>query len=140
MAMPSLRGGVRAVIARRREAPKQSRPCHAAGRAHGQAARAAERPIPRRPRFGLRCHVMNVHAETSILLRQRQGDVAVLVLNRPAARNSLSESLIAALAAAFADIARDPATRAVVLAANGPAFSAGHDLKELTAHRSDADG
>ena len=83
---------------------------------------------------------MNIHAETPVLLRERQGEIAVLVLNRPAARNSLSESLIAALADAFADLAGDAATRAVVLAANGPAFSAGHDLKELTAHRSDADG
>ena len=38
------------------------------------------------------------------------------------------------------DIAADKSVRAVVLAANGPAFCAGHDLKELTARRSDADG
>ncbi len=39
----------------------------------------------------------------------------------------------------FAEIAADKQVRAVVLAANGPAFCAGHDLKELTAHRTDAD-
>jgi enoyl-CoA hydratase/carnithine racemase len=75
-----------------------------------------------------------------VLVRERVKDIAVLVLNRPQARNSLSEALLAELSAAFADIAHDKAVRAVVLAANGPAFCAGHDLKELTARRSDADG
>jgi len=82
---------------------------------------------------------MNVHTEAPVLLRERADDVAVLVLNRPAARNSLSEALIKALSAAFSEIAVDRSIRAVVLAANGPAFCAGHDLKELTSRRSDAD-
>jgi len=72
--------------------------------------------------------------------RERDGAIALLVLNRPAARNSLSEALLNALSAAFTDIAADRSIRAVVLAANGPTFCAGHDLKELTARRSDADG
>ncbi|HET7850858.1 MAG TPA: enoyl-CoA hydratase [Pseudolabrys sp.] len=75
-----------------------------------------------------------------VLLRERQGEIAVLILNRPQARNSLSEALLVALSEAFADIAKDRSVRAVMLAANGPAFCAGHDLKELTARRSDADG
>lgn len=79
-------------------------------------------------------------AAAPILLRERDGGIAVLILNRPQARNSLSEALLVALREAFADIAADRSVRAVVLAANGPAFSAGHDLKELTARRSDADG
>jgi enoyl-CoA hydratase/carnithine racemase len=79
-------------------------------------------------------------ASVPVLLRERVKDIAVLVLNRPQARNSLSEALLAELSAAFADIAHDKAVRTVVLAANGPAFCAGHDLKELTARRSDADG
>jgi len=80
--------------------------------------------------------------ETSapVLLHERDGDIAVLTLNRPAARNSLSEALLEALSAALTDIAADRTVRAVVLAANGPAFCAGHDMKELTARRSDADG
>jgi enoyl-CoA hydratase/carnithine racemase len=77
---------------------------------------------------------------TPVLLRERDGEIAVLTLNRPAARNSLSEALLAALAAAWTEIAADRSIRAVVLAANGPAFCAGHDMKELTARRSDADG
>jgi enoyl-CoA hydratase/carnithine racemase len=75
-----------------------------------------------------------------VLLRERDGDIAILVLNRPQARNSLSEALLNALSAAFAEIANDKTIRAVVLAASGPAFCAGHDLKELTAHRDGADG
>jgi len=74
-----------------------------------------------------------------ILLRERAGSISVLTLNRPAARNSLSEGLIAELHAALKEIHDDKSVRAVVIAANGPAFSAGHDMKELTARRSDAD-
>ncbi len=79
-------------------------------------------------------------AHPSILLHEQIGDVAVLTLNRSAARNSLSDGLIAELHGALRDIAGDTTVRAVVIAANGPAFSAGHDLKELTARRADADG
>ena len=78
-------------------------------------------------------------ADAPILLREMAGPVAVLTLNRPAQRNSLSEALIAELHQALAGIASDKAVRAVVIAAHGPAFCAGHDLKELTARRSDAD-
>jgi enoyl-CoA hydratase/carnithine racemase len=77
--------------------------------------------------------------EQPILLRESAGPVAVLTLNRSAARNSLSEGLTAELHAALNDIRDDRNVRAVVIAANGPAFSAGHDMKELTAHRADAD-
>lgn len=74
-----------------------------------------------------------------ILLREIVGSVAVLTLNRPAARNSLSETMIGQLHASLNAIAEDKHIRAVVIAANGPAFSAGHDMKELTARRTDAD-
>jgi len=74
-----------------------------------------------------------------VLLRETIGSVAVLTLNRPEARNSLSEGLIAELHAALNDIRDNASVRAVVIAANGPAFSAGHDMKELTARRADAD-
>lgn len=74
------------------------------------------------------------------LLRSQVGDIAVLTLNRPAARNCLSEDLILQLTDALAQAGEDATVRAVVIAANGPAFSSGHDLKELTAHRTDADG
>ena len=78
-------------------------------------------------------------SQSPILLREQIGDVAILTLNRPAARNSLSEDLIEALTAALRDVRDDANVRAVVIAATGKAFSAGHDMKELTARRSDAD-
>jgi enoyl-CoA hydratase/carnithine racemase len=74
------------------------------------------------------------------LLRSDEGSVAILTLNRPAARNSLSEALLVVLDEALQAIAKDDSVRAVVLAANGPAFCAGHDLKELTSRRTDPDG
>ncbi len=74
-----------------------------------------------------------------ILTREVVDSVAVLTLNRPAARNSLSEGLIAALHDALNAIQDDRSVRAVVIAANGTVFSSGHDLKELTARRSDPD-
>lgn len=78
-------------------------------------------------------------AASSVLLIERVGAVAVLTLNRPQARNSLSEALIAELHRAVEALGRDNAVRAIVITANGPAFSAGHDLKELTARRRDSD-
>ena len=86
------------------------------------------------------CSRMNKPVDMPVLLRERDGEIAVLVLNRPQPRNSLSESLLKALSAALSEIKNDAGVRAVVLAANGPAFCAGHDLKELTARRADADG
>ncbi len=82
-------------------------------------------------------------AHSSSLILQREdltkAGIAVLTLNRPQARNSLSEALLEALSDAFTAIAHDRAVRVVMLAANGPAFSAGHDLKELNARRADDD-
>jgi enoyl-CoA hydratase/carnithine racemase len=77
--------------------------------------------------------------QSPVLQRETLGSIAVLTLNRPEARNSLSEGLIAELHAALEEIHDDAGVRAVVIAANGPAFCAGHDMKELTARRTDAD-
>ena len=78
--------------------------------------------------------------QSPILLRETiDNNIALLTLNRPQARNSLSEGLIGELHAALDKIRDDKNVRAVVIAANGPVFSAGHDMKELTARRSDAD-
>lgn len=74
-----------------------------------------------------------------ILLTTRDGAVATLTLNRPRARNALSIDMIAAIQAAIDEVSADPTVSAVVLKGNGPGFCAGHDLKELTAHRGDAD-
>lgn len=73
------------------------------------------------------------------LLRTDHGAVARLTLDRPASRNSLSEAMMSALTAQLDAIAADPAIKVVVIAANGPVFCAGHDLKEMTARRADPD-
>jgi enoyl-CoA hydratase/carnithine racemase len=74
------------------------------------------------------------------VLRADVDGIALLSLNRPKEMNTLSEATLAALSSAFADIGRDKAVRAVVISASGPAFCAGHDMKEMTAHRADVDG
>ncbi len=69
------------------------------------------------------------------VLRTDHDGVATVTLNRPAARNALSMALMTVLQEVFEAIDRDRSVRAVVLAAHGPAFCAGHDLKELSADR-----
>lgn len=66
--------------------------------------------------------------------------VAVITLDAPATRNSLSRQMISAIERAVGSLSADPSVAAIVLAATGPVFSAGHDLKELTRHRADTDG
>lgn len=75
-----------------------------------------------------------------LLRREDEVAVATLILNRPAARNGLSVALLDALHAALRAIAADPAIRCVVIAAEGPAFCAGHDMKEMAARFADPDG
>jgi enoyl-CoA hydratase/carnithine racemase len=68
-----------------------------------------------------------------VLLEAREAGVLRLTLNRPAARNALSLELMAALVEALGRAASDPSVRVVVLAGAGPAFCAGHDLREMRA-------
>ena len=68
-----------------------------------------------------------------ILLRETEGPVATLTLNRPARYNALSEEMLSALQEALDEIAADEAIRVLVLAARGKAFCAGHDLKQMRA-------
>ena len=70
---------------------------------------------------------------TAILLEERAGGVLRLTLNRPEARNALSIGLMTALLEALGRAAADPEARIVVIAGAGPAFCAGHDLRELRA-------
>ena len=77
---------------------------------------------------------------SEILLRHMDGDgILRLTLNDARRRNALSEAMLADLGAALAEAGADPAVRVVILAANGPAFCAGHDLKEMTAGRTAPD-
>jgi enoyl-CoA hydratase/carnithine racemase len=68
------------------------------------------------------------------VLRRDDGKVATLTLNRPQQRNALSRGLIDALTETVEAVAAEPAIKVIVLAANGPVFSSGHDLKEMRAN------
>jgi enoyl-CoA hydratase/carnithine racemase len=74
-----------------------------------------------------------------VVAANREGGVRQLTLNRAGARNALSQGLMAALQDALDAAATDKSVRVVVIAADGPAFSSGHDLKEMTARRADPD-
>ncbi len=72
-----------------------------------------------------------VTAAPPILMRHDSDAVATLTLNRPQARNALSIGLMTALDDELAGIAADSSVRVVVLAAAGPGFCAGHDMREM---------
>ena len=65
--------------------------------------------------------------------------ISRLTLNDPDRRNALSEEMLAALADAFDQVRDNPDVRVIILAAAGPVFCAGHDLKQMTAARQNAD-
>ena len=90
-----------------------------------------------RPDMGVEMMNANTQAVTAepLLLRQDEGGVVTLTLNRPTQFNSLSQALMGALEAELDLIAADAGARVVILAGAGKAFCAGHDLKEM---RSDA--
>ena len=69
--------------------------------------------------------------DTPYILQALADGVTTLALNRPESRNALSIGMLQALNRALADIAKDPATRVVIIRGEGPAFCAGHDLKEM---------
>jgi len=82
---------------------------------------------------------MSTPVSSDLVLVERRGAVLRLTMNRAAARNALSMAMMTALQQAF-DAAADDDSRAIVLAAEGSAFCAGHDLKEMTALREEPDG
>lgn len=80
-----------------------------------------------------------MNATEALLIREDHGPVVRLVLNSPANFNALSLAMIDALTRAFQQLAQEDHVRAVIIAATGKAFSAGHDLREMQAARADAD-
>ncbi|HAH10737.1 MAG TPA: enoyl-CoA hydratase [Alphaproteobacteria bacterium] len=80
------------------------------------------------------------NATEPLLSTELSGATLRLTLNRPRARNALSWNLLLELERALAEAATSDNVKVVVIAAQGPAFCAGHDLKELTAFREEADG
>ncbi len=77
--------------------------------------------------------------ESDVEIERRPG-MLILTLARPDRRNCLSEAMLGALQSAIDKASEDKGVRAVVLAAKGGVFCSGHDLRELTARRADADG
>lgn len=76
----------------------------------------------------------------SLILRSDEVGVAVLTLNAPKSINALSEEMLAALSEALDTIAADRSVKAVILRSGGKHFCAGHNLKEMSARRTDEDG
>ena len=76
----------------------------------------------------------------TLVLREDRDGVTVLSLNAPKSINALSEAMIARLSACLDEIATDRSVKAVILRSTGDHFCAGHNLKEMTARRSDTDG
>lgn len=73
-------------------------------------------------------------SEEALVISQIEAGVATLTLNRPKQYNALSQAMLAALQAALDAIAADKEVQVVVIAGQGPAFCAGHDLKEMRSH------
>lgn len=72
--------------------------------------------------------------EEKLVLRHDDEGVATLTLNRPKQYNALSEELLTELQSALEAVAEDKSVRVVVIAGSGPAFCAGHDLKQMRAN------
>lgn len=93
--------------------------------------------------------ILMTNEESNIVPHARDDDpliveiddgVASVVLNRPKSINALSEEMLSALQSCFDGIRQDRSIKAVILRSSGDHFCAGHNLKQMTARRSDADG
>jgi enoyl-CoA hydratase len=82
-------------------------------------------------------HTSRIAMSFNHLLIEQDGAVRRIYLNRPELRNAQSQQMLDELDAAFEDARSDTQTRVVILAAKGPHFSAGHDLKQAQAERAD---
>ena len=81
----------------------------------------------------------NTDTNETLLKEVTEEGILRLTLNDVSRRNALSEGMLTQLSDVLKQASTDPAINVIVLAANGPAFCAGHDLKELTASRANAD-
>ena len=82
---------------------------------------------------------MTYQADNDILLSKLTDGILRLTLNDNKRRNALSTEMLAQLSAALTEAADDVRVRVIVLAANGPVFCSGHDLKEMTVARTKTD-
>lgn len=81
---------------------------------------------------------MTAATNQPVLLRNDADGIATLTMNRPDARNSLSSEMLDAMQHEFDLIADDDTARVVIIAAVGPAYCAGHDMKQLRARPDEA--
>ncbi len=79
-------------------------------------------------------------SNNDLLIREDDDGICILTLNAPKSINALSEEMLTALSRSFDDIAEDRSVKAVILRSAGDHFCAGHNLKEMTQRRNDADG
>ena len=79
-------------------------------------------------------------SNSNLLKRSDDDGVTILTLNAPKSINALSEAMLAALSGSLDQIAVDRSVKAVILRCAGNHFCAGHNLKEMTEHRTDKDG
>ena len=84
-------------------------------------------------------HKISAETEAPLLLSIETG-VATITLNQPRAINALSEDMLEALQITFDNLASDKTVKAIILRSSSAHFCAGHNLKEMTARRQDADG
>ncbi|MHB1572310.1 MAG: enoyl-CoA hydratase-related protein, partial [Solirubrobacteraceae bacterium] len=73
--------------------------------------------------------------DSTLVRTDREGSTAVVTMTNPAKRNALSRAMMRALIDALDGVAADPSIRAVILRGEGPACSAGHDLREISEAR-----
>src|SRR5262245_17902036 len=74
-----------------------------------------------------------ISANEPLLLRRDDHGIVTLTLNRPRQYNAISDALLVEMQSQLDSIAADPTVRVVIIAGAGPAFCAGHDLKEMRA-------
>ncbi len=101
---------------------------------------AARLPVERTVKADTQAGAAAGGSGAMVEIERPEARLLVLTLARPVARNSLSRAMLAALQDAIDAASADAEVRAVVIAGKGPVFCAGHDLRELTEHRRDADG
>jgi enoyl-CoA hydratase/carnithine racemase len=86
-----------------------------------------------------KANINSINQSDLVLEEATVGGILRLTMNDMKRRNALSEEMMAALTSAFYQAELDSSVRVIVLAANGPAYSAGHDLKQITASRTPVD-
>lgn len=86
-----------------------------------------------------KANINSINQSDLVLEEATVGGILRLTMNDMKRRNALSEEMMAALTSAFCQAELDSSVRVIVLAANGPAYSAGHDLKQITASRTQVD-